>query len=145
MCSPRNSADIYGRVFVFLMDSKWLPSLHYRITVDTKCLKMASPTNAKIADRISALGSIRCHRDTPFKVSSRTWGLFASIVQEHPRDCTSYQWLEARACCEVPRERSGAQGSSPNAAICWWNWPCSARFVYLTKLQLGRHGGSCLF
>lgn len=55
-------------------------------------------------------GSIRSHRNPPGEVGSRARSIPPCVLQEHPRDRPGHQWLEARACREVPRERPGAQG-----------------------------------
>jgi len=45
-------------------------------------------------------------------------------------DCPSNQRMEVPACCQVPRERPGAQGGCPNEKIRRRNWTCCPRYEF---------------
>jgi hypothetical protein len=47
-------------------------------------------------------GPLRCDRDFAQQVGEGQRSVPESVVQEHPRDCASHQWMEAAARHQIP-------------------------------------------
>lgn len=63
------------------------------------------------------IGPLRCTGDSGRKERPFAGLLPACLFQEHPRNRSGHQRMEAAACRSVPRERYRAQGGYPHETV----------------------------
>ena len=74
-------------------------------------------------------GPLRSHPPRARQIRPRSRLLPPHILQEHPRNSTSDQWLETPARRHLPRECHAEEGGCADEAICWEHWSYCARYV----------------
>lgn len=100
------------------------------------------PEISSLSDKVTEIltitlptGPLRPRRPHPqCQIGSQPWQLSSCQLQEHPRDRTSHQRLETRACPAISRQRSGIEGGCAHETICWIYWTKCTRYADLKIL-----------
>ena len=74
-------------------------------------------------------GPLRSYLNRTSEIRPRTWRLPPRLFQEHTRDGTSNQWLEAWSRVEVSGECARKEGSGADETVCWEYWSDRAGYV----------------